>query len=212
MFTLQRSLLEVWEDIRMIRDFADHVSADVAAEFDSIEARRLNGEIATYLDLEFAENFPVARLEIGARAIAYEVTALAEQQLRAAAEKPWMQADNRKGPKRPQELPLASFGQLKTVADLRYGDVLELVEKHYGIAVVDLPGWTTLAKLRDRVNSFKHRGGWKRPREVDWVHTKLSVEDLRNEIGFDQALSAIDALSAFVRAFHHATKDEATPA
>jgi hypothetical protein len=210
-FTQQRSLMETCEEIRMIKDFADHVSADVAAEFDSIDARCQDGQIATVLDLEAAQNYPIARLEIGARAIAYEITALVEQQLHAAAEEPWMKDERYKGPKRPRDLPAASLGQLRTVTDLNYDKVLALVEQHYGISLADFPGWTALAELRNRVNSFKHRGGWKRPRDVDWVHAKLSVDDLRNQIGFDQALGAIDALYAFVRAFSRATKHDSSP-
>jgi hypothetical protein len=211
MFTQRESLMETQVWISMIRDFAKRVEADVAAEFDDIEARRVNGQIASVLDLEWAENFPLARLEIAARAVAYEVTAVVEQQLHAAAEKPWVKADQYKGPKTALELPPDSLGKLKTATDLRYREVLELVEQYYGISLANLPGWSVLAKLRDYINSFKHRGGWKHPREIDWLHTKLNVKDFRNEITLGQALAAIDALSSFVRALHNATREESYP-
>ncbi len=198
-------LMMTLEWILMITNFAERVQTDVAAEFDQIETQRLNGEIREYIDLERAENFPLARLEIGARAVAYEVVAVVEQQLHAAAEGPWLQDQLSK---RPGNLPSPSITELKPVTDLPYRDVVRLVEKHHGVILADLPGWAVLSQLRAHINSFKHRAGWKHPREVDWAHAKIDPADFRNEITFEQEHAALDALYGFVRALHSATRKE----
>lgn len=202
MFGHSESLVMVQMRVEMWRNFLERVGADVAREFDEIEARCAAGEFQDELAYESAMNFPLGRLEIAARAVAYEIVAMTELELRSVAREPWLRDGRFSGPKRVDELDHVNsraLGRLKTVFDLHYSEVVRLVENHYGIDLDDLPGWKRLSVLRDAVNSFKHRASWKRPKEIDWDQPGVSMGEIRNEVSFDQISEDIDAFVRFVR-------------
>lgn len=203
--TRKQSLIEVGYRISALRNFLDRVSADAIEELEEIKGRCGSGQIADYLDYEHQTDFPFARVEIATRAVAYEVVALVEAQLQALAEAPWRRSLKSTGLKRIADIPHPnpeSLATLKVVSGLPFPEIVRLVEQEYRIKMADLPGWQQLQELRDLVNSFKHRSGWKRPDQINWWQKDHDISAFKNELGFDEASSNLNAASDFLRALN----------
>ena len=52
--------------------------------------------------------------------------------------------------------------KIKSIYDLPFWAVVEIVEKYYGIRLKDIDGSDAFDELRKAVNSFKHRKGFRR--------------------------------------------------
>jgi hypothetical protein len=157
--------------IAFLKNFLDHVGCDVAAEWDQIDERNSRGDFPDYTDYEAALNFPLARLELAAKAILYELNALVEARLHALAEHPWQLAAELPGPKTISELRRVhpeSLSRVKMVSDLSLKQIIKLIEAHYTVTLADLTGWDQFENNRAAVNSFKHRGGRKHNRDINW--------------------------------------------
>ncbi|MFZ1005482.1 MAG: hypothetical protein WAN65_01515 [Candidatus Sulfotelmatobacter sp.] len=184
--------------LQALRDFLDHVSADAGRELASIEERALAGSFSAYESYEAELGVPLVRLEIGVRAVQYELVALVEKELHTLAYGPWL-SSNHKGPKTIYDLNKINSGSLstlKSVSDLNFNEIKKLIETHYGLTLSALPTWAKIAALREVVNSFKHRQGFLRPRDVDWANGSWTQ---RHQPSPEDAYAQIDAADAFLK-------------
>ena len=69
------NLVVVHMQLDMLSNFFERVTADAGQELHLIEERRLAGEFAYFEDYEHVVARPFARIEIAARAVAYELVA-----------------------------------------------------------------------------------------------------------------------------------------
>lgn len=116
-----------WLD--MLRNFFERVLADACEELDLIEARRLAGEFASFEDYENGVDRPFVRIEVAARAVAYELVALVEGELHDLAHEPWLMSSTHKGPKNIFQLSRANpetLAKLRMVSDLPFDEVVAL--------------------------------------------------------------------------------------
>jgi hypothetical protein len=186
--------------LHLITDFLDSVVEVAAKDLNEIERRNEEGEFREFSDYEAVRDFPFSRVEIASKAVLYEVTALVEHGLCSAAHRPWLESDDKKGPKHLFELraPFSeSLSSLRMVTDLRFGDVVNLLESHYGISVRTLPGWEVLMKARYRVNSFKHSDGFEDFRKVPFAEVEIGR---KHSVGPDEARAVIAAARSFMEA------------
>jgi len=149
--------------LRSLQDFLDHVSADAGRELDEIEKHNQDGMYLEFEDYEAALDPPFIRLEIASRAVLYELVALVETELQMFAYSPWLYSPKYKGPKSIIELNRIdeeSLSKVKMVSDLRFNDIVALIEGYYRINLNSLPKWKKVLEMRNMVNSFKHCQGF----------------------------------------------------
>jgi hypothetical protein len=85
------------------------------------------------------------------------------------------------------------------VSDLPFDEVVALVEKHHGISLGDTEGWSAIIDLRDAVNAFKHRRGFKHPRDINWW-SKDQAFGQRYTIDQGQVKKMLANVAAFFKA------------
>ena len=196
------NLIIVQIQLDLLSNFLDRVTAEAGQELDSIEDRRLAGDFPSFGDYEQAIDFPLARIQIAARAVAYELVALVEGELHQLAREPWLASSAHKGPKNIQQLSRINpetLTKLRMVSDLPFDEVVALIVDRFGIALADLEGWSAIRELRDAVNAFKHRRGFKHPRDINWW-SKDGTFGQRYAINHDEAAKAIGDVASFFRA------------
>jgi len=187
--------------LQALRDFLDHVSADAGRELALIEERALAGNFPAYEPYEAELGVPSVRLEIGVRAVQYELVALVEKELYTLAYEPWLSSNhkNHKGPKTIYDLDKIdpeSLSTLKSVTDRPFEEIKKLVETHYGLTLSTLPTWARIAALREVVNSFKHRQGFLRLQDVNWVNGSWPQ---RHQLSPEDAHAQVDSADAFLK-------------
>lgn len=195
------NLVIVQAQLSLLADFLDRVTAEVVQELSSIEERKLAGEFQSLDAYEHAVDYPFARIEIAARAVAYELVGLVESELHRLAHEPWLKSSMHKGPKNVQALARVNpeaLTKLRMVSDLPFDQIVKLVESHFGLSFVDIEGWYEIGGLRHAVNAFKHRRGFKHPREIDWSSKNCTIPQ-RYAINRDQAAKAITDVGCFFR-------------
>jgi len=163
--------------LHFLRDFLEHIEKGVAVEWASLGKRAENGEFEDYGDYERAMDYPLFRMDFGARAVYYELNALLESELQSLAAPIWHS-------RRPQATLKQS--KLRTIHDLSVGEVVELLESKYGIERNNFPGWDAYEELRRRVNAFKHRRGMRRFEDMKNNPDTGGIE-IRYKATFDEA-------------------------
>jgi hypothetical protein len=194
--------------LELLRNFLDCVSAEADRELSSIEEQRLAGEFRSLGDYERAIDYPIARIEIAARAVAYELVALVEGELHQLAHGPWINSVAYKGPKNIQglsDVKPETLAKLKMVSDLPFDTIVELIETNSGLNLRTIEGWSGIQALRDAVNSFKHRRGLKHPREIDW-RSKDCIIPQHYSLSPEQAAEAINTVAQFFRSLESAVR------
>jgi hypothetical protein len=117
--------------LQALRDFLDHVSDDAGRELASIKERTLTGNFPAY---EAELGVPLVRLEIGVRAVQYELVALVEKELYTLAYDPWL-SSNHKGPKTIYDLDKIdseSLSTLKSVTDRPFEEINNSLKRIMG--------------------------------------------------------------------------------
>jgi len=178
-----------------LRDFLDHISADAGHELELIEERAQSGAFDTYDSYEAELSAPWERLQIAARAVQYELVALVERELHHLAHEPWLRSPKHKGPKTLfdlNEADVEALSTLRRVSDLQFPAVVDLIVDNYKLTLGSLPKWSEVAALREAVNAFKHRGGFRRFREAGGSLLQ------RHESNIDGAHAQIDAVHTFL--------------
>jgi hypothetical protein len=184
-----------------IRYFIDRLLEDVGREFDAIEKLAECGEFETYEDLEAAQNFPLARYEIGMKAVIYELNSLIESEIYEFAYVPWKESKKNKGPKSIDELgkfELKSMTKIKMVNDINIVEAIKLIESYYSLNFDDIEYWKDVRNMRKAVNAFKHRKGYKHFREIDWATKGLHFPQ-KYELDMENVLITLEKSEIFLR-------------
>jgi hypothetical protein len=191
-------------EIDAIKNFLECVDNEAGVEIRNVFARDESGEFEDVDDFENALYDPLMRQEIAARAVYYELNALIERELQRSAWRPWLESAKHRGLKTLNwdNLTPDSIRSLKMIEDLKYPEVVRLIEETYKIRIEDLDGGDTFLKMREMVNAFKHRGGL-----IDF--RKLEPKDIhffeRYKADIEQAYEAIDRAYTFIIALWTAT-------
>jgi hypothetical protein len=188
-----------------IRNFLEHVKNEAESEIQTLLARNESGEFQEELDdLDNALYHPIARQEIAARAVYYELNALIEHELQVSAHLPWLESDKHRGPKGLDlnDLTVEAVESLKMIQDLPFPQITKLIEAKYSITLRELEGGEAFFKLREMVNAFKHRD-----RLVDF--RKQAAQYIRfpqyHQPEVEEAYSAIANADSFVLTLWRAT-------
>lgn len=187
-----------------IRNFLDHVKNDAENEIRAVLARNESGEFQELDDLDNALHHPIARQEIAARAVYYELNALIEHELQVSAHLPWLESDKHRGPKGLDlnNLTVKAVESLKMIQDVSFSSITRLIESKYSIKLEELEGGEAFFKMRQMVNAFKHRNGL-----VDF--RKQADQYIRfpqyHQPEIEEAFAAISNADAFVLALWQAT-------
>ena len=180
--------LSVTMELHFLRDFLDHLERDAARDWNELEARAENGEFEDIGDYESAMDYPLFRAEFGARAVYYELSALLESQLQALAEPAWRRLNSN-----PPVDPL----KRKIVHDLPIGRIRELVKNEYRIDFTEVDGWHQVARLREIVNAYKHRGGMKRFKDIS-KNPETGGYDFRYDTSLTEAQVFLEIVPEFL--------------
>ncbi|MEK6279172.1 MAG: hypothetical protein AABN95_02355 [Acidobacteriota bacterium] len=187
-----------------IRNFLDHVKNDAENEIRVVLARNESGEFQKLDDLDNALHHPIARQEIAARAVYYELNALIEHELQVSAHLPWLESDKHRGPKGLDlnNLKVKAVESLKMIQDVSFSSITRLIESKYSIKLRELEGGEAFFKMRRMVNAFKHRNGL-----VDF--RKQADQYIRfpqyHQPEIEEAFAAISNADDFVLALWQAT-------
>jgi len=85
--------------LEAIQNFLEHVKIEAETEIQSVLARNESGEFQELDDLDNALHTPIARQEIAARAVYYELNALIEHELQRSAHLAWLESNRHPGAK-----------------------------------------------------------------------------------------------------------------
>ena len=184
-----------------LEDFLDHIEKDVAAEWEEIERRKTAGEFVNYADYEDATNYPLVRLELGAKTVLYELNALVEYRLHSLAEPIWRESSRFAGLKSIAEAATAgpeSLARLKMASDISIRKTIRLIEEHYGVRLSEIEGWEAFDDVRETVNNFKHRLGYRHISKIDWCGKDWS-QNLRCDATIEKAREALAQIRGFLK-------------
>lgn len=203
-FEMKGNYLVLQIRLDAIRNFLDHVKNDAESEIQTVLARNESGEFRELDDLDNALHHPIARQELAARAVYYELNALIEHELQVSAHVPWLESDRHRGPKGLDldNLTVKAFESLKMIQDVPFSDITRLIESKYGITLRELEGGEAFFKMRQMVNAFKHRDGLVDSRKQSDQYIRFPQY---HQPEIDEAFAALTNADAFVSALWRAT-------
>ena len=188
--------------LNSIQSCLDHAISDLHREWNKIEKNNKRGKYRDYEDYESAQDLPIARLEIALRAVGYELVALVENYFHKFAHKGWRDSKKYKGPKSIldlEQINSSTLSRIIMVSDVSFGEVIKIIEEEYCMKLSEIEGWEDVKQLRQTVNAFKHRDGFKHPREIDW--TKGDKLHPRDAFWVEEAKDAIGKTKLFLIRF-----------
>jgi hypothetical protein len=191
------STLSINIELSAIKAFLDKSLESVDSEMKAIFKREDAGEFTDEYDFENEVFFPMQREEITIKAVFNEINALVEWELAALA--PNNVTDYPKSSKQPKKI--------KTIFDLKYSELCKRIEDYYKITIADMPGFTEMQLVRETINAFKHRKGFKYPRQYPDSNLTDKFHPTRED-----AYEAIDKASTFLRALIKECKKAKHPA
>jgi hypothetical protein len=201
------NLVVLQGQLSLLANFLDRVSTEAGQELEAVDERNADGAFDSLESYQDALDYPLARLDIAARALAYELVALVESELHQLAHQPWLESPTHKGPKNLLELAdTGTTAKLRTVSDLAFGEIVALVESRLSLSLRSLEGWNHIEELREIVNALKHRCGYKRLREVD-RNRPLSALSQRYQFTYAEARKAIGDVGTFFRQLKRAVRE-----
>jgi hypothetical protein len=182
------SYIIIIEELKTIERFLDRNIRLVDEELSDIFKREEAGEFCHYLE-EF-ENECYVTLEcerIAVRAVFNEVNALIEWVLYGFAELSKKYFKSKK---------------IKFVYDMPISEVCSSIEQKYNIKLDILPGFKRLKIMREKINAFKHRKGFKDFRKNEGFKKGKTVNILeRYELNRKEAYQTIENAKIFIKAF-----------
>jgi len=183
-------------ELNAIRSFLITVSDTASSEYSKIQIKSNAGEFNHYDDEANAFFIPMMWEEIACRATLKELNALVEWELQQMATIPFSEekASNTK-----------KWKKFKFVCDLNVRDVIQLIEKHYQIKINEIDSSDAVKVIRSKVNSFKHRKGFKHP----WKD-RCKIIPERFEVSRSEALRNIDSVRDFLKDLWSKTNDKKT--
>jgi len=163
-------------ELEPIKSFLISVHNSAKKEYSKIAKRAKNEEFYHYDDEANAYFIPMQWENISIRATLGELNALIEWELGSLAAKEYNKKPKGK----------------RLLFDLRYPEIVSLIEKHYNIKLADIKYYDQIENLRTKVNSFKHRKGFKHP-----IREKCKTLPEKTEINYKEALGYIQIVREF---------------
>jgi len=154
-------------ELEAVKGFLDKTLAAVDSEIAIICEQEDAGKFRNGID-DFANALfvPMKQEEIAIKAVFYEINALVEWQLQNLAVEAYGNSDRHmKTPKFLGDVPADQIHRIKFVSDLPFGEICRLIEKYYQIQLCDVPSFNEIQIVRNTVNDFKHRKGFKDSRK-----------------------------------------------
>lgn len=187
-------------EIQAIKDFLTKTLEAVDVESKTICKQEEAGQFTSVDGFSNALFFPLEREAIAIRAVFYELNALVEWELQSVASVAYQHSTKFKHPKSFADISsLDEVAHVKLVYELQFGKICELIEDYYKISLSRLSGFEQVQFVRQSVNAFKHRKGFKnlrRDKDAKLLEQfKLNRED---------ACQAIESSRAFLRALWQA--------
>ncbi|KHE92135.1 MAG: hypothetical protein K8F52_01825 [Candidatus Scalindua rubra] len=121
--------------------------------------------------------------EIACKATLGELNALLEWELHHIATIPHFEVKAR-----------TNKGKSKLVSDLSVKDVFKLIEKYYELKINEIDSFEGVMEFRKKVNSFKHRKGYKHP-----IKDNCKTLCEKVELNIKEAFECIDILRKFIK-------------
>ena len=146
------TLISLDIELNSIRSFLKIVLDAADSEYLRIGEKSDSGEYEHYEDKGNALYIPMIWEEIALRATLGELNALVEWELHSLASRPFFETDK-----------VSKSRRAKTVNNLKINEVINLIEKYYQIKVNEAESYLDVMGIRKKVNSFKHRKGFKDP-------------------------------------------------
>lgn len=183
-------------ELQAIRDFLNKTLEAVDSETAIICRRNESGEFLNPDDFSNALFTSMEREAIAIRAVFYEINSLIEWELHNLAAEPYqLSAQNTSTLRSIRDAPIDKATSIKFVYNISIGKVKELIERYYKINFLDILGFTEVEHIRDTVNAFKHRKGFK-----DFHRDKASKIPEKFQPSRENAYQAIDDASTFLKA------------
>jgi hypothetical protein len=183
------SYIIIIQEIETIKNFLDRSIKAVDEELSDIVKRKEAGEFCHYLE-EFENEcyVPLECERIAIRAVFNEVNALIEWILCGFADLPKENYSKNK--------------RIKLVYDMKFSQVCISIEQKYNIKLDILPGFKRLKIMREKINAFKHRKGFKDFRKNEEFKKGKTVNVLeRYELNRKEAYQTIEDAKIFIKAF-----------
>jgi hypothetical protein len=183
-------------ELAVIKDFLDYSLKAIDNQYSEIFKKDDEGIYTGIDDFPNAMYSPMEQETIVIRAVMYELNAVAEWNIQNIA---WSVT-----PKNNSET-IISEKTMEPILpqDLVYGDARKIIEKHFNFQFSELPNYTEFQLLRDNVNSFKHRKGYKKFKS----YLNISLDKLLERIkpSRDEAYTAIKHVGNFLYALREKT-------
>jgi hypothetical protein len=183
------SYIIIIEELKTIKRFLDRNIKLVDEELSDIFKREEAGEFCHYLE-EFENEcyVPLECERIAIRAIFNEVSALIEWVLYHFAVLPKEKYSKNK--------------RIKLVYDMPISQVCSSIEQRYNIKLDTLPGFKRLKIMREKINAFKHRKGFKdfRKNEEFKKGKRVNITE-RYELNRKDAYQVIEDAKIFIKDF-----------
>lgn len=187
-------------EIQAIKGFLTKTLEAVDVESKTICKQEEAGQFTGIDDFSNALFAPLEREAIAIRAVFYELNALVEWELQNVASLAYQDSTKFKPPKSFTDISsLDEVSRVKLVYDLQFGKVCELIEDCYKISLSQLSGFEQFQFVRQSVNAFKHRKGFK-----DFRRDKGAELLEQFRLNRENAYQAIESSRAFLRALWQA--------
>ena len=180
-------------ELNAIRSFLTTLMDAANLEYSKIQSKSNAGEFLNYDDKENTLFNPMMWEEIACKATLGELNALFEWELYNIAIVPFSKAKK-----------VSEGSKLKLVSDLPVGKIIELIEGYYQIKLDDIDSYDDMMDIRNKVNSFKHRKGFKHP-----LKDRCKVIPEKFALSTTDTFKSIDVVRKFVKDLWLITKDKA---
>jgi hypothetical protein len=184
------TLISIDIELNAIRSFLETVATAADSEYARIKIKSDAGEFRHYDDEANAYFVPEMWEELAIRATLGELNALVEWELQHLAVAPFFEKEQK-----------SKNGKLKLVFDLKMNQIIQLIEDHYQIKLDSIGCYEDIKTIRKKVNSFKHRKGYKDPRKDTY-----RVIPEKFELSRKEAFQCIDSVRNFFRELWSITK------
>jgi hypothetical protein len=185
------TLISLNIELGAIYSFLKTVTVAADAEYSKIKKMSEEGEFFHYDDEANALFVPQMWELIAIRATLGELNSLVEWELQYLASGVYLR-DNKKQKQR-----------LRFGFDLKIKQLIEQIENYYKIKVEDIACYKEVQIIRDKVNSFKHKKGFKHPYKGD-----CKVIGERFELSRKEAFQSIDSVRTFLKDIWSRTKSK----
>jgi hypothetical protein len=185
------TLISLDIELDAIRSFLRAIIVAADAEYSKINVKSEAGEFSHYDDEANAYFVPEMWERIAIRATLGELNALIEWELGALA-----------SGLSPAKASKKQKGRLRFGFNLKRKEIIERIENCYKIEIKDMAGYKEVETIRDKVNSFKHRKGFKHPIKEG----KVILE--RFDLSREEAFQSIDSVRIFLKDIWSRTKSK----